>query len=170
MDAFGYYRVTGLSPKIICPWIKGEATRIIWWLLFSMNHYIYLKISNMKKIFIISIAIFISMSTIHAQSHKQLRHVVLFGWKEGTDSADIKKVVDAFRQLPSQIKLIKSFEWGTNNSPENLNQQLTHCFFLTFSSEKDRNDYLVHPAHKVFVAMDKPGIDKVTVFDYWAQQ
>jgi hypothetical protein len=23
MDAFGYYRVTGLSPKIICPCIRG---------------------------------------------------------------------------------------------------------------------------------------------------
>ena len=94
----------------------------------------------------------------------------MFGWKDGTDTAYINKVVSAFRELPSKISLIKSFEWGTNNSPENLNQQLTHCFFLTFSSEIDRNDYLVHPAHKVFVAMDKPGIDKVTVFDYWAQQ
>lgn len=124
----------------------------------------------MKKLFFVLIAILISMSSLQAQPHKQLRHVVLFGWKEGTDSADIKKVVDAFRKLPSQIKLIKSFEWGTNNSPEKLNQGLTHCFFLTFASEKDRNDYLVHPAHKVFVDMDKPGIDKVTVVDYWAEQ
>ncbi len=126
----------------------------------------------MKKLSFILIAIFISMSIVHAQqpAHKLLRHVVMFGWKEGTDSADIKKVVEAFRKLPSQIKTIKAFEWGTNNSPEKLNQQLTHCFFLTFSSEKDRDDYLVHPAHKVFVAMDKPGIDKVTVLDYWARQ
>ena len=126
----------------------------------------------MKKLSFILIATFISMSIVHAQpsAHKLLRHVVMFGWKEGTDSADIKKVVEAFRKLPSQIKLIKAFEWGTNNSPEKLNQQLTHCFFLTFSNEKDRNDYLVHPAHKEFVALDKPGIDKVTVLDYWAQQ
>ena len=121
----------------------------------------------MKKFFFILIAIFISMSTIQAQSHKQLRHVVLFGWKEGTDSAEIKKVVDAFRQLPSQIKLIKSFEWGTNNSPEGLNNGLTHCFLLSFSSEADRDAYLVHPAHKAFGSLLKPKPDKITVLDYW---
>jgi hypothetical protein len=126
----------------------------------------------MKKLSFLIISIFITMSLIQAQQpiHKMLRHVVMFGWKEGTDSADIKNVVEAFRKLPSQIKLIKAFEWGTNNSPEKLNQQLSHCFFLTFSSEKDRDNYLVHPAHQAFVAMDKPGIGKVTVLDYWAQQ
>jgi hypothetical protein len=124
----------------------------------------------MKKLFFVLIAILISMSSLQAQSHKQLRHVVLFGWKEGTDSATVKKVIDAFRQLPSQIKLIKSLEWGTNNSPENLNQGLTHCFFLTFATEKDRNDYLVHPAHKAFVAIASPIIGKATVVDYWAEQ
>jgi hypothetical protein len=124
----------------------------------------------MKKLSFVLIAILISMSSLQAQSHKQLRHVVLFGWKEGTDSATIKKVVEAFRQLPSKIKLIKSFECGTNNSPENLNQGLTNCFFVTFSSEKDRNDYLVHPAHKDFVAIAGPVIGKVTVVDYWAEQ
>lgn len=124
----------------------------------------------MKKIVFVLLAIVISMYSLQAQSQKQIRHIVLFGWKEGTNNADIKKVVDAFRKLPSQINLIKSFEWGTNNSPENLNQQLTHCFFLTFASEKDRDDYLIHPAHKVFIAMDKPGLDKITVFDYQAEQ
>jgi hypothetical protein len=126
----------------------------------------------MKKLFILLLASTFGMSTIHAQApaHKTLRHVVMFGWKDGTDSADIKKVVEAFRMLPSKINFIKGFEWGTNNSPEKLNQQLTHCFFLSFASEKERDDYLVHPAHKEFVAMTKPGLDKVTVLDYWAQQ
>jgi Stress responsive A/B Barrel Domain len=126
----------------------------------------------MKKLFLLTAIAVISVHSMEAQksnNKKILRHVVMFGWQAGTDSAEINKVVDAFRQLPSKISLIKSFEWGTNNSPEKLNQDLTHCFFLSFSSEKDRDDYLVHPAHKIFVAMDKPGLTKVTVFDYWAQ-
>ena len=100
---------------------------------------------------------------------KVLRHVVMFGWKNGTNAADINKVIDAFTQLPSKITLIQSFEWGTNNSPENLNQGLTHCFFITFNSEQDRDDYLVHPAHKAFVVLDKPGLEKITVLDYQPQ-
>ncbi|MES1217551.1 MAG: Dabb family protein [Bacteroidota bacterium] len=126
----------------------------------------------MRKLILLSAIAIISVQTMQAQknNHKVLRHVVMFGWDAGTDSANIKKIVEAFRQLPGKISLIKAFEWGTNNSPETLNQGLTHCFFLTFSSEKDRNDYLVHPAHKEFVAMEKPGLTKVTVLDYWAQQ
>ncbi len=104
------------------------------------------------------------------QSSKQLRHVVMFKFKDGSTAADVKKVEDAFRALPSKIKEIKGFEWGTNNSPENLNQGFTHCFFVTFDSEKDRNAYLPHPAHKEFGSILGPHLDKVLVVDYWANK
>ena len=101
---------------------------------------------------------------------KSLRHVVLFKFKDSASTTDIKKVETAFRALPAQIKEIKSFEWGINNSPENLAQGFTHCFFLTFASEKDRAVYLPHPAHKAFGAVLTPFLDKVLVLDYWAEQ
>lgn len=98
---------------------------------------------------------------------KVLRHVVLFKFKDNTSKEDIKKVEDAFRALPSQIKEIKDFEFGTNNSPEGLDQGFTHCFFLTFKSEADRAVYLPHPAHKAFGKVLGPHLDKVLVVDYW---
>ncbi len=103
-------------------------------------------------------------------SDKMLRHVVLFKFKESSSVEDVKKIEDAFRALPSKIKQIKAFEWGTNNSPENLNEGLTHCFFVTFSSEKDREIYLPHPEHAAFVNMLKPHLEKAVVLDYWAGQ
>jgi Stress responsive A/B Barrel Domain len=126
----------------------------------------------MKKM-LTFLLMFIAMTTIAtAQNHsgKLLRHVVLFKFKDGTAAADIKKVEDAFRALPSKIKEIQSLEWGTNNSPENLNQGFTHCFFVTFSNEKDRAVYLPHPAHKAFVETLNPYLDKVLVIDYWADK
>ena len=102
------------------------------------------------------------------ETTKQLRHVVLFKFKESSTAAQVKSVEDAFRALPTKIKEIKGFEWGTNNSPENLNQEFTHCFFVTFNSEKEREVYLPHPAHKDFVEVLKPHLDKVLVIDYWA--
>ena len=125
----------------------------------------------MKKAFAILLMI-IAMTTIaNAQNHsgKSLRHVVLFKFKEGTPATDIKKVEDAFRALPLKIKEIKSLEWGTNNSPENLNQGFTHCFFVSFSSEKDRAVYLPHPAHKAFGEVLHPYLEKVLVIDYWTE-
>ena len=126
----------------------------------------------MKKLLLLTF-ILISSYTVNAQKEKEkqvLRHVVMFGWKPGTDSAAIDKVVTAFGNLEHKIKLIKAYEWGINNSPENLNNGLTHCFTLTFSSEADRNAYLIHPDHKAFVAVLSPAPDKVTVVDYWAKK
>ena len=66
--------------------------------------------------------------SVFAQSKKNasvLRHVVLFKFTDTTQPADVKKIEDAFRALSGKISLIKDFEWGTNSSPENLNQGLT---------------------------------------------
>lgn len=125
----------------------------------------------MKKITVCMLLLAIISVNVKAQSaNKQLRHVVLFGWKAGADSAAISRVVTAFKALPKQINTIKSFEWGVNNSPEHLNQGLTHCFVLTFDSEKDRDDYLVNPAHKAFTQLLPNLMEKVTVVDYWVEK
>ena len=123
-------------------------------------------------IFILSIFVMVS-ATAQAQNRegqgKLLRHVVLFKFKDSSSASDVKKVEDAFAGLAKKISLIKQFEWGTNNSPENLNQGLTHCFLATFASEKDRDAYLVHPEHKAFVEILMPHLDKATVVDYWTK-
>ena len=120
-------------------------------------------------IIILTLLTFFSMSNAQTTSNtKALRHVVLFKFKDGSKAEDVKKVEDAFKALPGKLSIIKDFEWGTNSSPENLNQGLTHCFLVTFSSDKDRDTYLTHPAHQAFVEVLKPHLDKVTVIDYWA--
>lgn len=102
-------------------------------------------------------------------AEQELRHVVLFGWKANANKDSIEIAIKAFGELPNQIKTIKSYEWGVNNSPEKLNQGLTHCFVLTFSSEKDRDAYLVHPIHVAFTKLLPNILDKVTVLDYWVK-
>ncbi len=123
------------------------------------------------KFFALAFCIFLSISA-NAQTKKEtpktLRHVVLFKFKDGTSPADIKKVEDAFRALPKQIKEIKGFEFGLNNSPETHDQGFTHCYLLSFASEADRAIYLPHPAHKAFGGVLGPFLDKVLVVDYWA--
>lgn len=129
----------------------------------------------MKKVFYFLLLLLTITNLSNAQEQKKssgklLHHVVLFKFKDSSSVADIKKVEDAFRALPSKIKQIQSFEWGINNSPEELNQGFTHCFTLGFLSEKDRAIYLPHPAHKAFGATLQPILDKVLVIDYWAKK
>jgi hypothetical protein len=99
----------------------------------------------------------------------RVRHVVLFKFKEETTPEQIKSVEDAFRALPSKVPSILDFEWGTNTSPEKLDQGFTHCFFLTFKTAADRDAYLPHPAHKAFGKTLRPYLDKVLVVDYLAK-
>jgi hypothetical protein len=104
-----------------------------------------------------------------AKSDKLL-HVVAFKFKASASKAQIQEVVDAFRALPKKVPAIQSFDWGTNVSPEKHDKGFTHGFTLSFKSEKDRDDYLVHPEHKAFGKLVGPVLEDVFVIDYWAQQ
>ncbi|MCB0664214.1 MAG: Dabb family protein [Saprospiraceae bacterium] len=111
----------------------------------------------------------IFLSSGPSAEQEVLRHVVLFKFKDDATTDQVKMICEAFANLPNEISQIKGFEWGENNSPEGLNQGLTHAFVLTFHSDEDRDDYLVHPAHKAFGKKLGPILDKVTVVDYWAK-
>lgn len=100
-------------------------------------------------------------------SGQVLRHAVFFSFKKTATENDIKGVIAAFAELPSKIKSIIDFQWGTNNSPEGKNDGFTHCFFLTFKDEAGRAEYLPHPDHKAFGDVLRPHNDKVFVIDYW---
>lgn len=102
-----------------------------------------------------------------APDGKVLRHAVFFSFQEDSTDDDIQRIVDAFRELPSKIPEIIDFEWGVNNSPEGLNDGLTHCFLLTFKDEAGRAAYLPHEAHKAFGDVLRGHNDKVFVIDYW---
>jgi hypothetical protein len=98
-----------------------------------------------------------------------LRHVVLLKFKEDAKAEDVRHVESEFRALKSRIPSVQSLEWGTNVSPEGLSQGFTHCFFVTFAGEKDRDAYLPHAAHQDFVKILRPVLDKVLVLDYIAK-
>lgn len=98
-----------------------------------------------------------------------VQHIVLFKFKPETTPEKLKEILSAFEALPSKIKQIKGFQWGTNNSPETHAHGLTHAFILTFDSEKDRDAYLPHPAHKEFGTIVGPWLADVTVVDFTNQ-
>jgi mannosyltransferase OCH1-like enzyme len=96
-----------------------------------------------------------------------LRHVVLFKFKEDTPAAKVQEIESAFAALQQKIPQIYAYEWGLNNSPENLNKGFTHCFVLSFKSEEDRAIYLPHPDHKHFGSLLGSHLEDVLVVDYW---
>ena len=99
-----------------------------------------------------------------------IRHVVHFKFKKEATPEQIQKVTDEFAALKKKIDVVESLEWGTNVSPEKLDKGFTHCWIVSFKSSKDRDAYLVHPAHAVFVSVLKPVLDEALVVDFVPQK
>ena len=98
------------------------------------------------------------------------RHVVMFKFKDNAPPEKVKAIVEAFKALKTKLPAVQSLEWGTNVSPENLNQGFTHIWTLTFANKEAlEKGYLHEPAHKEFGAMLGGVLDKAMVMDYVAQ-
>ena len=120
----------------------------------------------MKTIIALLFAFFILGITNTASAAGKVHHVVCFKFKSTATSDDIKQVEAAFAALQEKVPGIESLKWGTNVSKEQRNKGFTHCFVLTFKSEKDRDAYLEHPEHKAFGKLVGPVVDDVFVIDF----
>jgi hypothetical protein len=98
-----------------------------------------------------------------------LYHVVHFKFKDSATKEQIAEIERAFAALKDGIPEIASLTWGTNVSPEKLDKGFTHCWILSFGSEKDRDAYLVHPEHKKFVGLVGPVVADAFVVDFWGK-
>jgi len=108
-------------------------------------------------------------SSAAASGKGTLYHVVSVKFKPDAKPEQIKAAEEAFAGLKEKIPTITSLHWGTNVSPEKRNKGFTHCFVLTFTSEKDRDGYLVDPAHKALGKVLGPVMEEVMVVDFWAK-
>ena len=99
-----------------------------------------------------------------------IRHVVHFKFKKEATPEQVKKITDEFTALKTKIAVVESLEWGTNSSPEGLDKGFTHCWLVSFKTAKDRDAYLVHPAHKAFVEFALPLIEEALVVDFVPQK
>ena|SRR5436190_21076768 len=119
-----------------------------------------------KLIALIPVLVLLAMN---ANAAEKLQHVVCFKFKSAAAPEENKKVETAFGALREKIPQIAKLEWGTNVSKENRDKGFTHCFIVTFKSEKDRDTYIEHPEHKAFVKIVGPVVDDVFVIDFWAK-
>ena len=132
----------------------------------------------MDRLLILCVALLISFQMVlpamaadaPAGRQKKLFHVVSIKFKETATEEQIAAVEQAFVALKTQIPGILSLDWGTNVSTEQRDKGFTHCFVLTFATDKDRDAYLVHPAHKAFGQLFGPVKDDVMVIDFWSQE
>jgi hypothetical protein len=124
-----------------------------------------------SALFVLLVLLSMTAFSADAPARKgKLNHVVALKFKEGASKEQIQAVEQAFRDLKHKIKEINALEWGTNVSPEKHDKGFTHCFILSFKSDRDRDTYLVHPDHKAFGKVLGPVMADVFVVDFWAEK
>jgi hypothetical protein len=119
--------------------------------------------SRLMKAILAALALF-TMTTLAADG--PVYHVVHFKFKKEATPEQIKKVETEFAALKEKIDAIQTFNWGTDVSPEKLSDGFTHCWVITFKDTASRDAYLVHPAHKAFVTILGPVLEKPLVVDF----
>lgn len=102
------------------------------------------------KLMMISALVCVAVMAFAYKVSVQVKHVVVFKYKQSATPEQIEQVTTAFKALKGKIPGIVSFEYGTNNSPEGLNKGFTHVYLLTFTDAAARDAYLPHPEHKKF--------------------
>jgi hypothetical protein len=124
----------------------------------------------MKTMVTLLCALLIPAMITNATAADKLQHVVCFKFKTTATPQDIRQVEQAFQALKQKIPQIVTLEWGTNVSKEQRDKGFTHCFIVSFKSEKDRDTYIEHPEHKAFGKIVGPVLDDVFVIDFWPKR
>jgi Stress responsive A/B Barrel Domain len=128
---------------------------------------------------------------VREEKSSLLWHVVVFRFKDDADSRKlIPQMIEQYKKLQDLVvdprnaerKLIKTFIYGINNSPEQLsflekdvkrNRDTEYAFILTFENEADRDQYVDRdPYHQKFkkevFTLLEGGANGVFVVDFTA--
>jgi hypothetical protein len=95
---------------------------------------------NLLTLFVCSLLVFFSMQA--SIRSNQVMHIVVFKYKSTAPVHEVAEVTKAFTSLKEKIPGIISFQYGTNNSEENLNKGFTHAYVITFKDASARDAYL----------------------------
>ncbi|OAA60363.1 Fungal trichothecene efflux pump [Niveomyces insectorum RCEF 264] len=114
------------------------------------------------------------LSSPSSSSTMSVTHTVLFQFKEDADPEKVKATCKHFLSLKTgcihpttQAPYVLSIKGGKDNSPEGLQNGITHGFVVEFSSLEHRDYYVkTDPAHQAFVKTLDNLVVKAIVVDF----
>jgi len=93
-----------------------------------------------------------------------VKHIVMFGFKEGTTEDDLGRIKAALLALPKEIPTILSFELGEDlllesgqKHPAGKNRRI--CWSACFGTSEAFEAYQSHPAHQAFINLLKTVVE-----------
>ncbi|MBX3240503.1 MAG: Dabb family protein [Chitinophagaceae bacterium] len=94
-----------------------------------------------------------------------VRHFGVFKFKPGVTEEQIEQCFISMKGMVEKIEGLLDMEYGPYNGNEGLNEDFTHGFLMTFTSEEARDAYLPHPVHEEVKLFVVPKLERVIVFD-----
>ncbi|KAL0936894.1 stress responsive a b barrel domain-containing protein [Colletotrichum truncatum] len=100
-----------------------------------------------------------------------ITHIVQFSFKDDLSQEEMCESMLSLKDKcvhpTSKEPYIKSVSGGVDNSPEGLQDGITHVFVVEFESAEDRDYYVREdPAHLAFVAAAGKTVSKARVVDF----
>jgi hypothetical protein len=101
---------------------------------------------------------------------RELKHALFLKFKPGTSKEQIEEAEESLVKLASHCDAVKSFEWGTNNSPEKHDEGFTHAFMFTFNDVDGLKKYAMMPEHQAVVQKLHEVAENARVLDFWTKE
>jgi hypothetical protein len=95
-----------------------------------------------------------------------IRHFGVFHFHPHIGQHQIDTCFEAMSSMVGKIDGLLTFEHGSYQSDEGLNDGFTHGFIMTFDSTESRDAYLPHPIHEAVKDIVVPCLARVVVFDF----
>jgi hypothetical protein len=101
-------------------------------------------------------------------AEKQVLHMVMFTWKEGTTSEQTAAIEKALTGLKAKVPGIVSLTYGKQNSSEDAAKKHAFQYGLSvvFTNAAARDAYVTNADHQAAVQVLLPQLADVAVLDY----
>ncbi len=101
-------------------------------------------------------------------AEKQIHHMVMFTWKDGTTQEQADAIGKALTGLKTAVPGVVSLTYGKQNSTEGAAKKhgFQYGLSVVFINAAARDVYVTHAAHLAAVDVLKPALADVAVLDY----
>ena len=94
-------------------------------------------------------------------------HVVMFRFKDGTDSRQVDKITEGLATLPSEIDVLVAYRFGPDVGI--TEGSWDYGVAGDFATEADYINYSSHPTHlRVIEERIKPFIEEIARVQFWS--
>jgi hypothetical protein len=115
-----------------------------------------------------SLLVLVMTAAMCTAADRQVHHMVMFTWKDGTTAEQAAAIEKALTGLKQKVPGIVSLTYGKQHSPEDAAKKhgFQYGLSVVFANAAARDVYITHADHVAAVQVLLPHLADVAVLDY----